>query len=150
MTKHSDKRIDKRTIEASYVKEIIDLYGENYPTIVAVLSRYLTKCGYTDEQIESIAEEETFDTVISAMRYGDYLANVKQIMQKFAKHEYKSVSDIEKYFEVILAERYGVSTCNIEVYEGISPALKRLVKEGSVEKIENPEHANWNLYKYIE
>jgi hypothetical protein len=70
-------------------------------------------------------------------------------MENFAKIEYKSVSEINKHFEVVLAKRFGVSDCNVDIYDAISPALKRLERDGFVDAKENPEHAKWKLYKYI-
>ena len=142
-------KVDKRTIEASYVRELVENYEKEYPTVFQVLSKYLGKNGYSNEQIQKIVDEEVFDTVISAMRYGDYLANVKDIMEKYASIEYKTLGEIRKYFEYILAKRYGVSESDVDVYEAIIPALKRLQKDNLVEIIDNPNHTGWKLYKYI-
>lgn len=142
-------KIDKRTIEASYVNDLIENYKNEYPTIYQVLSRYLSKDGYTNAEIQRIVEEETFDTVVSAMRYGDYLSNVKEIMETYASIEYKTLGEINKYFEQVLAKRYGVSETAVDIYDAIQPALKRLQKDNLVEIIDNPEHVGWKLYKYI-
>lgn len=141
--------IDKRTIEADYVRQVMELYEDEYPTVLQVLHRFLSKYEFTTEQIEKIAEEETFDTVISAVRFADYLGNVKKIMEQFARIEYKTLGEINSYFESILAKRYNTAECAISVYEAIHPALKRLHKDGLVEIIDNPEHEGWFLYKYI-
>lgn len=145
----SQHRVDKRTIEASYVYELTTLYGKEYPTTFQVLSRYLSKYGYTDAQIQRIVDEEVFDTVVSAMRYGDYLASVLEIVKRIARIEYKSVSEINASFEKVLAQRFGVSTCSVDVYNEISPALKRLVKEGLVDVQDHPDNSRWNMYKYV-
>ena len=142
-------KVDKRTIEATYVRELLDNYANEYPTVNQVLGRYLGKVGYSNEEIQTIVEEETFDTVISAVRFGDYLATVKLIMEMYASIEYKQVSEINKYFEHVLAERYGVSELSVDVYYAISPALKRLVRDGYVDVQEHPDNSAWNVYKYI-
>lgn len=142
-------KVDKRTIEASYVRELVENYEKEYPTVFQVLSKYLGKNGYSNEQIQKIVDEEVFDTVISAMRYGDYLANVKDIMEKYAKIEYKSLGEINKYFEKVIAERFSVSEVAVDVYQSIGPSLKRLAKDGMVEIIDNPDREGWKLYKYI-
>ena len=76
--------IDKRTIEASYVYSLVNEYNNEYPTTFQVLRRYLKKQDYSDEDIQKIVEDECFDNVVSAVRYGDYLSNVKSIMEQFA------------------------------------------------------------------
>lgn len=141
--------INKRTIEASYVYSLVNEYNNEYPTTFQVLSRYLKKQGYSDADIQKIVDEECFDNAVSAMRYGDYLSNVKSIMEQFARIEYKTLGEINKHFEYVLAKRYGCKEINIEVYNAIVPALKRLEKQGLVKIIDNPEHEGWNLYKYI-
>ena len=142
-------KVDKRTIEATYASELITIYADRYPTIYQVLSRYLSKCGYSHEEIERIVEEETFDSVIDAMRFGDFLATLKMVMESFAHIEYKSVSEINTHFEKILARRYGVTECDVYIYTALSPALKRLVSDGYVDAQEHPDNSAWKVYKYI-
>lgn len=141
--------IDKRTIEASYVYSLVNEYNNEYPTTFQVLRRYLKKQDYSDEDIQKIVEDECFDNVVSAVRYGDYLSNVKSIMEQFARIEYKGLGEINKYFEYVLKKRYGDGKISIDVYNAIGPALKRLEKQHLVEIIDNPEHEGWKLYKYI-
>lgn len=141
--------IDKRTIEASYVHSIVNEYNTEYPTDFQVLSRYLKKQDYSDEDIQKIVNEECFDNAVSAARYGDYLSSVKSIMEQFARSDYKTLGEINKYFEQVLIQRYGGGKIKVDVYSAISPALKRLEKQHLVEIIDNPEHEGWNLYKYI-
>lgn len=141
--------INKRTIEASYVYSLVNEYNNEYPTTFQVLSRYLKQKNYSDEDIQKIVDEECFDNAVSAMRYGDYLSSVKSIMEQFARIDYKTLGEINKYFERVLAKRYGCSDIKVEVYNAIIPALKRLEKQGLVEIIDNPEHEGWKLYKYI-
>ena len=142
-------KVDKRVIEASYVHELVENYKDEYPTTFQVLSRYLKKGGYSDEEIQRIVDEEVFDNAVSAMKYADYLLNVRSIMKQFASIEYKSLGEINNYFKSVLAKRYGVCEAAVEVYEAIIPALKRLEKEHLIEIIDNPEREGWKLYKYI-
>lgn len=142
-------KVDKRTIEAAYVRELVTKYVEKYPTVEEVLSHYLSKNDYSEQEIKKIVEEETFDTVVQAMRYGDYLSTTEKIMKQYASIEYKTISDINKYFEKVLAERFGVKEVSVDVYSAINPAIKRLIKIGKVDYIENPEHAGHYMYKYI-
>lgn len=141
-------KVDKRTVEAAYVHELATKYVEKYPTVEEVLSHYLSKNDYSEQEIKKIAEEETFDTVVQAMRYGDYLSTTEKIMKQYASIEYKTTSDINKYFEMVLAERFGVKEVSVDVYSSINPAIKRLIKIGKVEYIENPEREGHYMYKY--
>ena len=141
--------VDKRTIEASYVRELVENYGKEYPTTYQVLSKYLGKNGYSNEQIQKIVDEEVFDTVVSAIRYADYLGTTKYIMEKYARIEYKTLGEIDKFFEIELKKKFSDGKVSVDVYNSIIPALKRLAKDGMVEIIDNPERAGWKLYKYI-
>ena len=120
-------KVDKRTINALYTQELMTLYADQRPTVYQVLSRYLSKCGYSHEEIERIVEEETFASVADAMSFGDFLATLKVVMESFAHIEYKSFSEIRDHFTIILARRFGVKESDVDVYTAISPALKRLV-----------------------
>lgn len=141
--------VDKRTIEASYVHELVTKYAEKYPTVEEVLTHYLSKNGYSEQEIKRIAEEETFDTVVQAMRYGDYLATTEKVMKQYASIEYKTMGDIDKFFMHIIAERFNSDDISVDVYTSIPAALSKLVKMGKVKRVDNPEHEGWYLYKYI-
>lgn len=142
-------KVDKRTIEAAYVNELITRYGEAYPTVEQVLSNYLSKNGYSEQEIKKIAEEEAFDTVVQAMRFGDYLSTTEDIMKKYASGEAKTLGEINKFFEHVLAKRYGVREVSVDVYNAIRPALNKLIKMGKVKQEDNPEHEGWYVYSYI-
>lgn len=142
-------KVDKRTINALYTQELMTLYADQRPTVYQVLSRYLSKCGYSHEEIERIVEEETFASVADAMSFGDFLATLKVVMESFAHIEYKSFSEIRDHFTIILARRFGVKESDVDVYTAISPALKRLVRDGYVDVQEHPDNSAWNVYKYI-
>ena len=142
-------KVDKRTIEATYMNELVTKYAGIEPTVEQILKNYLSKQGYTDEDIMKIVEEEAFDNTVQAIKYGDYLSTTEEIMKKFASIEYKQMKDINNYYERVLSERYNITTVAIDVYEAIKPALDRLIKMNKVKKVDNPEHEGWYLYKYI-
>ena len=140
--------IDKRVINARYVHELIQKYGEEYPSADKVLRGFLEKRGYNEKQIESIIEEVAIENTVDAMQFGDFLSTVEDVMASFAHIEYKEYGEIAKRLEQVVAAQYGVSDVCVDIYGDLRSALRILERVGKIEKVDNPYREGSFVYKY--
>lgn len=141
--------IDKRVINARYMRELIQRYGEEHPSADKVLRSYLEKKGYNEKQIESIIEDVAIENTVDAMQYGDFLSTVEDVMISFAHIEYKEYGEISKRLKQVVAEQYGVRDFCVDLYGDLRSALRILERVGRVQRIDNPNRTGSFLYKYV-